>query len=136
MSRTQRTHSLIVRWVLLYRGDRAGAITTFHKTRALDPGALNESALAYAYAIAGDRDRAEQVVLALERKVNQRYVSPSLRMMLHLGLGEKETALEWLEKCYEDQDVLCVGLKVYPIYDPLRNEPRFQALLKKVFPNP
>ena len=53
-------------------------------------------------------------------------------MLLHLGLGEKDKALDWLEKCYEDQDVLCLLLKVWQIYDPLRTEPRFQALLKKV----
>jgi len=57
-------------------------------------------------------------------------------MQLHLGLGEKDQALDWLEKGYEEQDWYRWGLKVWPIFDPLRTEPRFQALLKKVFPEP
>ena len=51
---------------------------------------------------------------------------------LLLATGEKEKALERLEKCYEDQDPNCWNLKVEPFYDSLRTEPRFQALLKKV----
>jgi hypothetical protein len=62
----------------------------------------------------------------------QRYVSPAASMVVYLGLGEKEKALEWLEKCYADQDTHCWFLKVDPLYDSLRNEPRFQAVLKKV----
>jgi len=58
------------------------------------------------------------------------------RMVVYLGLGEKEKSLEWLEKCYADRDTQCQPLKVEPFYDSLRNEPRFQALLKKVFPEP
>ena len=53
-------------------------------------------------------------------------------MLLHLGLGEEDQALDWLEKCYEEQDGACWGLKINPLYDPLQTEPRFQALLKKV----
>ena len=57
-------------------------------------------------------------------------------MLFHLGLDEKDQALDWLERCYEEQDWYCWSLKVYPMFDPLRTEPRFQALLKKVFPEP
>jgi len=53
-------------------------------------------------------------------------------MVVYLGLGEKEKALDWLEKCYADRDGQCCFLKVDPLYDSLRNEPRFQAVLKKV----
>jgi serine/threonine-protein kinase len=65
-------------------------------------------------------------------RAKQRYVSPGMRMLFHLGLGEKDQALDWLEKCYEEQDGYSWFLKVDPIFDPLRTEPRFQALLKKV----
>ena len=40
--------------------------------------------------------------------------------------------MDWLEKCYEERDLFCCWLKVDPIYDGLRADPRFQALLKKV----
>jgi len=67
-----------------------------------------------------------------ETLAKQRYVSPAASMVVYLGLGEKEKALEWLEKCYEDRDTQTWFLKVDPLYDSLRDEPRFQALLKKV----
>ena len=53
-------------------------------------------------------------------------------MTIYLGLGEKEKALDWLEKAYEEQDSACWYLKIDQIYDSIRNEPRFQAILKKI----
>ena len=119
-------------WWFVYQGDMASAITAFQKAKALDPQAWSDGPLAYAYARAGDRAKAGQMLRDWEDQAKQRYISPGLRVLLHLGLGEKHKALDWLEKCYEDQDVLCWLLKVWQIYDPLRTEPRFQALLKKV----
>jgi hypothetical protein len=52
---------------------------------------------------------------------------------IHLGLGEKEKALDWLEKSYQDQESASWYLKVDPIYDSVRNNPRFQALVAKIF---
>src|SRR5204863_415997 len=52
---------------------------------------------------------------------------------IYLGLGEKEKALDWLDVAYENQESACWLLKVDPIYDSVRGEPRFQALVKKVF---
>ena len=78
------------------------------------------------------REGRAEVVRDWDDRAKQRYISPSPRVLLHLGLGEKDQALDWLEKCYEEQDGFCSGLKIYPGFDPLRTEPRFQALLKKV----
>ena len=61
----------------------------------------------------------------------QRCISPGTRVILHLGLGQKDKALDWLEKCYEEQDGACWTLKIEQLYDSVRNEPRFHALLKK-----
>ncbi|MSO23670.1 MAG: tetratricopeptide repeat protein [Acidobacteria bacterium] len=119
-------------WCLVYKGDTAGAIASFQKAKSLDPQPWRESALAYAYARAGDRARAEQLLRDLEDQAKQRYNSLAPRMFFHLGLGEKDKALDWLERCYDEQDGFCWSLKVLPLYDPVRTEPRFQALLKKV----
>src|ERR1051325_11138512 len=119
-------------WCSFWKGDTAGAIAAFQKTKSLDPRPDLAGALAYAYARAADRGKAEQVVREWDNRAKQRHLSPGLRMLLHLGLGEKDKALDWLEKCYEEQNASCWGLKVWQIYDPLRTEPRFQALLKKV----
>ena len=119
-------------WCFVYKGDTAAAIAEFQKAKALDPAPWTDGALAYVYARAGDRTQAEQMVRKWDDRVKQRYISPSLRALLHLGLGEKDKGLDWLARCYEEQDGFCSGLKIYPGFDPLRTEPRFQALLKKV----
>ena len=51
---------------------------------------------------------------------------------LHTSLGERAEAITWLERMYEKRSGLLVYLKVEPHFDPLRGEPRFQALMEKV----
>jgi TolB-like protein/tetratricopeptide (TPR) repeat protein len=118
-------------WCLHRKGDTAGAIAEFQKGKALDPQPYYDAALCYACARAGDHAKAEQALRDLEDLAKHRYISPEQRVILHLGLDEKDKALDWLEKGFEEQDGMCWNLKVDPLYDPLRNEPRFQALLKK-----
>ena len=50
----------------------------------------------------------------------------------YLGLGDKDEALTFLERAYAEQDPALFWLKMSPIFDPLRSEPRFQALLRRV----
>ena len=52
--------------------------------------------------------------------------------MIHLGLGEKERALDWLEKGCEARELPLAPLAVHPAYDPLRGEKRFQVLVDKL----
>jgi adenylate cyclase len=116
----------------LKKGDTAGAIAELQKAKAPNPGAWYQGYLGYAYAFSGDRAKAEQALRELEDLAKQQYVSPTVFAMIYLGLGEKEKTLDWLEKAYEQQDSACWYLKIDQIYDGVRNEPRFQALLKKI----
>ena len=117
---------------LLKKGDSAGAIAELQKAKAPDPGAWYQGFLGYAYAISGDRAKAEQALRELEELAKRQYDSPTAFVTIYLGLGEKEKCLDWLEKAYEQQDSACWYLKIDQIYDSVRNEPRFQAILKKV----
>jgi hypothetical protein len=64
----------------------------------------------------------------------QRYVSAHSFALVYLGLGEKNQALHFLEKAYEDRDgVSSAVIKVHPFLDPLRGDPRFEALVEKIF---
>jgi serine/threonine-protein kinase len=117
---------------LLWKGDTAGAIAEFQKSKIMVAGAWYQGLLGYAYAISGNRPKAEQILRELEEMAKRQYVNSTALADIHLGLGEKEKALDWLDKSYQDQESACWYLKVDPIYDSLRNEPRFQALLKKV----
>jgi serine/threonine-protein kinase len=117
---------------LLWKGDTAGAIAEFQKSKIMVAGAWYQGLLGYAYAISGNRPKAEQILRELEEVAKRQYVNSTALADIYLGLGEKEKALDWLDKSYQDQESACWYLKVDPIYDSLRNEPRFQALLKKV----
>jgi adenylate cyclase len=117
----------------LKKGDTAGAIAELQKSKAPDPGAWYQGFLGYAYAISGDRAKAEQALRELEELAKREYVSPTAFATIYLGLGQKEKCLDWLEKSYEQQDSACWYLKIDQIYDSVRDEPRFQALVQKVF---
>jgi adenylate cyclase len=117
---------------LLWKGDTAGAIAEFQRSKIMVTGAWYQGLLGYAYAISGDRPKAEQMLRELEEMAKRQYVSTTAFADIHLGLGEKKKALDWLEKSYQDQESACWYLKVDPIYDSVRNEPRFQALVQKV----
>ncbi|MGC1320626.1 MAG: adenylate/guanylate cyclase domain-containing protein [Candidatus Udaeobacter sp.] len=118
---------------LLWKGDTAGAIAEFQKSKTVVAGAWYQGLLGYAYAISGDRPKAEQMLRELEDMAKRQYVSSTAFADIYLGLVEKEKALDWLEIAYENQESACWYLKVDPIYDNMRNKPRFQTLVQKVF---
>ena len=118
---------------LLWKGDTAGAIAEFQRSKIVVTGAWYQGLLGYAYAISGDRPKAEQMLRELEEMAKRHYVNTTAFASIYLGLGEKEKALDWLDKSYQDQESACWYLTVDPIYDSVRNEPRFQALVQKVF---
>src|SRR5216110_821367 len=118
---------------LLWKGDTAGAIAEFQRSKIVVTGAWYQGLLGYAYAISGDRPKAEQILRELQEMAKRQYVNSTAFADIHLGLGEKEKALDWLDKSYQDQESACWYLTVDPIYDSLRNERRFQALVQKVF---
>ena len=118
---------------LLWKGDTAGAIAEFQRSKIMVAGAWYQGLLGYAYAISGDRPKAEEMLRELEEMAKRQYVNSTAFADIHLGLGEKEKALDWLDRSYQDQESACWYLKVDPIYDSVRNEPRFQVLVQKVF---
>ena len=118
---------------LLKKCDTAGAIAELQKAKAQNAGAWYQGYLGYTYAISGDRAKAEEALRAVEELAKTQYVSPTALATIHLGLGEKEKCLDWLEKAYEQQDSACWYLKIDQIYDSLRGDPRFEALLIQIF---
>ena len=62
----------------------------------------------------------------------QTYVNPVLIAHVYALSGEKDRALDWLEKAYQEGASLLVYLRVEPLYDPLRDDPRFQDLLRRM----
>ena len=114
------------------KGDLPEATAELQKATELDDLPWYIGAVGYAYAVSGDRAKTEETLRSLDDLAKRRYVTPNAYFLVHLGLGQKQKALDWLEKCYHDQDGACWYLKVDQLYDGLRNEPRFQAILKQV----
>ena len=117
----------------LKKGDTVGAIAEFQEAKAPNPGAWYQGYLGYAFAISGDRTKAEQALRELEELAKERYVSPTALATICLGLGENEKCLDWLEEAYEQRDSACWYLAIDQIYDSMRKEARFRALVTKIF---
>jgi len=84
------------------------------------------------YSYSGKRDEAEKVLDELYELSKQRYVSPFYIALIYVGLSQKDQAFEWLEKAYDEHDHALETLKVDPMLDSVRSDPRFKALLKKM----
>lgn len=90
----------------------------------------------YISGLAGKREKAVKGINNRIENSEQSYVSPAIIAFLYVGIGEREKALDWLGKAYEEGDMWLRYLKVAPIYDSLRSEPRFKALLQRMnFPD-
>lgn len=83
-------------------------------------------------AVSGDRPKADRILHELAELEKRRFVSIENYVRIYAGLGETQKVLDLFERCYENRDGLCWFLKTSRIFDPFRQEPRLQALLKKV----
>jgi TolB-like protein/Flp pilus assembly protein TadD len=121
----------VLGWCLIWKGNKAEARAEFQKATTLDDLPWYVSSVGYASAVSGDRTEAEKILRELDEIAKQRYVSPANRAAVYLGLGEKTKALDWVEKAYEDRDPMLWWIQDR-LYDSIRNEPRFQAVVQKV----
>jgi tetratricopeptide (TPR) repeat protein len=118
---------------LLAKGSWGEAISTIKKFVDLSGGSvIGLSVLGSAYGFAGMKDEALKILERLDGLPEDRYVGPIFRAVVWVGVGDKNRAMENLEKAYLERDSAIAFLKVWPIFDRLRSEPRFQALLKKM----
>ena len=72
------------------------------------------------------------VAKALRKDRDQRYISPQVIAWIYIGLGEKQQALEQLEKSYDNREDTMLWLNSDPALDDLRSEPEFQNLVRRV----
>ena len=116
------------------KGDLRGALTEYKKAVELDDDPFVLALLGQGYAKVGQRDEAFKILAQLPQIAAHRYVPSYSFALLHMALGDKDKAIEWLERSYQDGAGLdVIFLKVDPMLDPLQREPRFQALVAKVF---
>lgn len=84
------------------------------------------------YAKSGNRIEAEKILKELLELSQQRHVQPVWIAALYMGLDQKDQAFEWLDKAYRERSTELVSLKIDPLWDDLRPDPRYPELLKKI----
>ena len=119
--------------VYLRKGMYDEAIAEYQKAIPLSGDSPDEPAmLAYAYALSGRKGEALQIINDLKQRSTRSYISPTIIAFIYIGLGEKDEAFALLDKAYDGRDFLLVLLKVEPMFDNLRSDPRFPVLLMRV----
>ena len=121
--------------VHVQRNEFAQAIEVLRRAVELsgqDP--VSVSALAHSLAVAGETREAQTLLDSLHESAKYRYISACHVAEVHIGLGQKDIAYQWLDRAYETRDVELVWLKINPVYDSVRTETRFQNLARAVNP--
>ena len=107
------------------------AIAEFKKALVISPGdPMSLGELGRAYALGGKRAEAQKILDKLNELSKQEFVPAMARAVVYTGLGEKDKAFESLEKAYEER--FAIQTKPDPQFDPLRSDPRFADLLRRM----
>ena len=107
------------------------AVAEFEKARNIEAAPLVLASLASAYAISGNQTAALEILKQLHEISRSRYVSPYDTAKIHLSLGHLDRAMDDLEQAFEDQSEFAIFMKVDPVWDQLRGDPRFGALIER-----
>ena len=120
---------------LYLKGDKAAAIAEYKKARTLDDDPQIVALLGRAYADTGQKDQALELVRELEARARQQFVRGYLIALVYIGLGDKTKAIDYLEREYLSHDNIDTAwIRADPMLDPLRGDPRFEALAEKILP--
>ena len=123
--------------VLQFKGQLTEAIAEYKKAAELNDDPFVLALLGQAHAKLGQRDEALKTLGQLQQLATRRYVTSYSFALVHIALGEKDKAIDWLERAYRDRAGPDIALiKVDPFFDDLRGDPRFEALLQKTLRGP
>jgi len=115
------------------QGKYKDALPEFQKALSLSRGStLLKAELGHAYAVAGKRKEALQSLEELQQLSGQRHISPYHLALIYTGLGEKDRAIELLNKALDERAERLVWMKMDPRFDILRTDPRFIDLLQRI----
>jgi len=117
----------------MQQGRFSEALAKLEEWRRLAGDGTNiRSRLVYAYGRMGQKDKARAELRKLEAMNSMSRHDPVAMVMAYIGVADNDAALRSLEKAYAERSNLLTALKVEPVYDPLREDPRFQELLRRV----
>jgi TolB-like protein/Flp pilus assembly protein TadD len=120
-------------FALIANNQPADAIPVLEKSISLSPGSpASAGVLVRAYAHAGRREDALRLLADLKRRRKAGYIPAAAFVNAYLGLGDKEQAFFWLDQACREQSNILQFLKTHPYFDPLRGDPRFVELVRRV----
>ena len=120
-------------WAYANQGRYQDGIEEIQKSLTLDGMDASLSPdLAYIDALTGKKQEAQDILARLLALSKQVPVASGYIALVYIGLGNREQALNWLEKAYDQHSTLMQWLKTDPRFDSIRSEPRFQELMRKV----
>lgn len=109
------------------------ALSEFEEASKLFGASTNmQATFGTASALAGNKDKALEILKDLEKESKEKYVSAYDMAMIHTGLGNKEQALKWLEKALDEHSYLLIYLNVDPVLQSLRDDKRFKKIQSKM----
>ena len=115
------------------RGEYDRAFRAFERSIELGGRSVNHiGVLGYAYARSGNRDRAQEHLAELTRRRADGYVSPMWVALVYLGLRDLEGLFHWLDRAFEERDGSLILITAAVEFDPVREDPRFKALLERM----
>jgi serine/threonine-protein kinase len=120
-------------WAYTQKKMYSEAIAEYREAATLSKGhSMVLAVTGYTYAVSGKTAEARKVLKDLEKLTHTEKVPPLRFAIVYAGLGEKAKAFEWLNRAYDDLDILLIYIKVNPFFDSLRNDARFVELLGKL----
>jgi tetratricopeptide (TPR) repeat protein len=109
------------------------AVASLHKAVDLSGGAAESTAeLAFAYAAEGRRAEAGEILASLQRRSRHEYVPAFSLAVAYTGLGDKDRALRYLQRAYDERCDLIPTMSVSPLFESLHPEAQFQQLLRRI----
>jgi serine/threonine protein kinase len=113
-------------------GSISEAIVEAQKGVQLSDSPLARGVLGYSYATAGKKSEARKIAADLQGHFDERFVCPFEIGTIYIRLGEKEESFRWLDRAYEERSICISGMKFDPRLDPIRSDPRYDTMVRKL----
>jgi hypothetical protein len=109
------------------------AHSAIEMSKKTDPNANHAGILGYLYAKSGEIQKAEALVEKLQQDALQKNIPPGEIAIIFVGLGKKDAAFHWLNRAFDQNSKLWLSeIKVNPMFDPIRTEPEYTVLLRRM----
>ncbi len=113
-------------------GQHEDSVKALKRAYELSKDSMSLSFLLAAYAQSGMHDEAYDLLNELQRLSEREYVPAMALSIAYMGLGDMDKSFDWLDKCFVERDSRLFWLSVVPLFQPLRSDPRFELLLRRL----